>query len=238
MKSGPRAVIICFLAAGVASPQDSAKLEIRGVVAEAGLNAPLAGVQITVYQFSIDSERSVFASATTDSRGSFEFYPDHPGTYYVEAKKPEYFATTGFQGPTKPLPGETGSAITLSRDHPQEFVRLALMRLAELTGRVVDDNDKPAGGLFVEALEPGSLQTHASTGVQTRTVTNPDGSFNLKSLPPGQYIVRVSAVNFGPFGTSPVITKFTDEDLNVVGQNARLCTGRGSGMHRPPQRSR
>ena len=152
-----RLAVFGLLVAGWACAQDTDSLEIRGFVVEAGLNTGVAGAQITVYQFSKSLERTVFAKGTTDARGNFEFHPTHAGNYYVEAEKPEYIATMGYQGPTKPLPQETGSLVTVSHDHPQEYVRLALMRFAELTGRVVDEKDKPIGGIFVEALDPGLL---------------------------------------------------------------------------------
>ena len=53
---GPAALLL----AGAACGQDSSDLEIRGAVAEVGLSAGVGAARITVYQFSIDSELSVF----------------------------------------------------------------------------------------------------------------------------------------------------------------------------------
>ena len=136
-------VALGLLAAGVGLAQEGDALEIRGYVAEMGLNAGIGGVQITVYQFSKESERSVFATGSTDALGNFIFHPSQAGVYYVEARKLEYLATVGYKGPTDKLPDVTGSVISLSRDHPREFVRFVMMRLGEMTGRVVDENEKP-----------------------------------------------------------------------------------------------
>ena len=60
-------------------------LELRGVVLEVGPNTPLAGAQVTVYQFDADRVKSVFSSLVTDSTGAFRFKPARTGDYYVEA---------------------------------------------------------------------------------------------------------------------------------------------------------
>ncbi len=96
-----RLATLSLLTAGCACAQNTDSLEIRGIVMETGLNTGVAGAQITVYQFSITSERTVFATGMTDARGTFLFHPTQAGNYYLEAKKPDYVATMGYQGPTK-----------------------------------------------------------------------------------------------------------------------------------------
>jgi len=214
MKAGWLSLVVLLIASG-ACAQDSGSLEIRGVVAELGLSAGVGAARITVYQFSINSERSVFATGTTDSQGHFEFHPDHPGNYYVEATKAGYFATHGGAGLaelTGALPETTGSLLTLGPDHRREYVRLALMRLSELKGRVLDENDKPLRGITIDALDAGSS---AQQGVRASARTNQDGYFSIKTLPPAQYLVRVSASTLTP---SLVTTKFSDADLDTVAQ--------------------
>ena len=202
-----------LLISGAACAQDSGGLEIRGVVAEVGLSAGVGAARITVYQFSISSERSVFATGTTDSQGHFEFHPSHPGNYYVEATKAGYFSSHGEAGVfATALPASTGSLVTLSSDHPREFVRLALMRLSELTGRALDENDQPLRGLSVDVLD-GEIS--APQAVLATAQTDKDGSFVIKSLHPGRYIVRVSASVFNP---SRLMTKFSDADVDTVAQ--------------------
>jgi hypothetical protein len=88
-------VVLAVLAAGTLCAQDAAKLEILGELSEIGASSGIGGAQITLYQFSINSERSVFAKGVTDSQGYFEFHPDRPGRYYIEAAKPEYVTDSG-----------------------------------------------------------------------------------------------------------------------------------------------
>ncbi len=199
-----------LLAAGCAFTQDSDSLEIRGIVLESGLNTGVAGAEISVYQYSKTLERTVFATGATDPQGNFLFHPAQPGNYYVEAKKPAYFATMGYQGTAQSFPQATGALVTVSRDRPEAYVRLALMRLGELNGRVVDDDDKAVEGISVEALDDSGSQRRGRTTAQT----DRDGLFRIRSLPPGQYRVRVSGLNFG---ISSAATKFSPGEMNTVG---------------------
>ena len=164
-----RLAVCCLLASGWACAQEPDSLQIRGIVAESGLNTGVDGAEITVYQFSKISERTIFATGKTDPQGNFRFYPSRAGDYYVEAKKPEYVATTGYQAAAQSFTKETGSLIAVSHDHPEVYVRLALMRLAELKGRVVDEDDKPVEGISVEALDDsGSLRWAGPAMARTR----------------------------------------------------------------------
>jgi hypothetical protein len=200
-----------MLAAGWAFAQENDALEIRGIVVESGLSSGVAGAEITVYQFSKTSERTVFATGTTDPQGNFQFHPTRAGDYYVEARKPEYFATKGIEGPTQSRTMETGSLVSVSHDHPEVYVRLAMMRIGELKGRVVDEDDKPVEGISVEALDDSGSP---GRGGSTQARTNKDGSFRIQNLSPGQYRVRLSARSFNVL---PPATKFSAADMNAVG---------------------
>jgi hypothetical protein len=80
-----KALLLIPLITALAYAQDADLLELRGIVLEIGPNTPLAGAQITVYQFDHDRVRRVFASTVTDSGGAFQIKPTLPGDYYVEA---------------------------------------------------------------------------------------------------------------------------------------------------------
>ena len=231
--------VFALLSAGVLCAQDTPKLEVRGELLEIGLGSGISGAQITVYQFSIDSERSVLAKGITDSQGHFEFQPDHPGRYYVEASKPEYFADSGEASAQdlvaaiaagRQVEGArtTGSLVVSSKEHPREFVRLGLMRPAEVRGRVLDDKDKPLGSFFVEALEPGVPGVKAAAPLVGRASahTRVDGSFTIGGLRPGQYVVRVSPTT--TLALTPPTTKFSEEDENTVDEGLATAYWPGS----------
>jgi hypothetical protein len=207
----PTRLAFCgLLAVAWACAQDSDSLEIRGIVLESGLNAGVADAGITVYQFSKTLERTVFATGNTDPHGNFVFHPTQPGNYYVEAKKPAYFAALGYQTAAQTFPQATGTLVTVSRDRHAVYVRLALMRPGDLNGRVVDEDDKAIEGILVAALDDSDSPRRGRTTART----DRDGFFHIASVPPGQYKVRLSGRNSG---IAPVATKFSTEEMNIVG---------------------
>jgi protocatechuate 3,4-dioxygenase beta subunit len=180
----------------LACAQGTDLLELRGVVLEIGPNAPLAGAQVTVYQFDRVRVKTVFASIITDSSGAFQFKPTVAGDYYVEASKPDYFAAGELPGANTSPQSSTGALANLNRDHPSEDFRLALMRLGELKGKAVDEDGKPVSQLRVDLI-PGTSPTMPALSApalrSTRSVaTAADGSFHVTGLVPGNYVVRVS----------------------------------------------
>ena len=199
--------------------QDSDQLELRGVVLEIGPNAPLAGAQVTVYQFAPNLAKTIFGTIVTDSSGAFQFKPTRPGKYYVEAAKPDYLASAvDLAVAIGSPPSTTGALITLSKEHPSEDLRLALMRFGELRGKVVDDDGKPISRFTVHlipqtssampALAPASKLPPSARG-------GSDGSFLAKRLAPGDYIVHVST---GPTMKDPR-ADFSEDDENAVDQD-------------------
>jgi Carboxypeptidase regulatory-like domain/Prealbumin-like fold domain len=215
-----KALLLIPLITALAYAQDSDLLELRGVVLEIGANAPLAGAQVTVYQFAPNLTKTVFGTIVTDSSGVFQFKPTRPGDYYVEAAKPDCVGfAVDLPIAASPPPSGTGTLITLKKDHPSEDLRLALMRLGELRGKVVDDDGKPLSRLRVDLIPETSAAMPAfSRGLQeTRSAFSAtDGSFLAKGLAPGNYVVRVST---GAAMMKRPQTDFTTDDENAVDQD-------------------
>ncbi len=205
---------LLLLAAGAAWAQSDPVIEIHGLVTEIGLGLGLTGAEVTIYEFvSEDRERKVYGTTVTDPRGEFRLHPDRYGDYWIEVRKEAYFATVPIAGVSglvggKPPSAETGTLVTVSAAHPSQEVRFALMRPGELTGTVIDEDDKPLPGKLVEitmAGMPSLSKASARTG--------PDGAFALTMLMPGEYIVKVSSTSTGGIKPPP---KFTEDDLKVV----------------------
>ena len=163
-----------LLAAGSVFAQNSDSLEIRGIVLESGMNGGVAEAEINVYQFSKALERSVFATGMTDPHGNFLFHPTQSGNYYVEAKKPAYFAT----GP--------GSSIEVVIDDQAPV----------LTG-VVTEGGQPANQpkIYVNGWPAPSTPPVGMDRLPS-TVGDKEGRFQITGLPPGEY--RVLALPSGP----------------------------------------
>ncbi len=208
---------LSVLGAWLARGQGQDAFEIRGVVSELGSETGVADAQVTLYQFAKDSERTVFATAITDAQGEFLFHPTHEGSFYVEAKKGQYVAMSGAEpgtpasGGVPPKPAEeAGSLVTVSKARPREVVRVDLMRLAELSGTVVDENGRAVANVLVEALRPGSGGRSFAQRARGQSRSGKDGTFRMLGIAPGRYIFRASIGN-GP----PVLAHgFTEADLN------------------------
>jgi len=210
--------------------QSDLVIDIHGIVTEVGLGLGLPGAEVTLYEFAgADRERKVYATSVTDPSGEFHFHPVRFGDYWVEVRKQAYFATIPMEGASsligaKPPTAETGTLATVSAAHPSQEVRLALMRPGELTGTVIDENDKPLRGILVEVTMAG-LPTLA----KATTRSGADGTFTVKTVMPGEYLVKVSS-------TSNRITslpKFAEDDLKIVDEDLQTVFWPGA----PDERS-
>lgn len=212
-----KTILFFPLISALACAQGMDGLELRGVVLEVGPNTPLAGTQVTVYQFDPDRVKSVFSSIVTDTTGAFRFKPARIGDYYVEAAKTEYFGAGETGAVNVPRPSSTGTLVRLTRDHPSEELRFALIRFGEVTGKTLDEDDMPVEGLMIELIPQtiGTLPVLASQSMRSprSARTAKDGSFRATGVVPGKYIVRISA---GIAGLKPPVTDFSRADEEAV----------------------
>lgn len=187
--------------------------EIRGTVTESSLNIGVAGVEITLFEFLLDSERAMVrtpvATASTNMRGEFRFPLQHFGDYYLEAKKETYVASMAGEGgkPTE----SAGTPAYVDREHPVQELRFSLLRPGEITGRVVDDDDNPVRGL---AIAVQNRATDVVFGPDPRAVTDTQGGFTAR-VSPGQYLVQTLPKARG----FENVTRFSEEDLKIVDED-------------------
>ena len=186
------------LAAGWVCAQTSDPLEIRGVVVEPPLNLGVAGAQVTLYEFAPDQTKTIprkaVATTSTDGRGTFRLRAEHYGNYDLDVQK------DGYNGG-----GDT--AVSLRRDVPQKELHYSIWRPGELTGRVIDEDNKPVEGIGVVVYDQGE-----GVDLEPSVFTDKDGIFTAKNLPPRQYLVRI-----GPKARDlTTVTHFTEDDFKVV----------------------
>ncbi len=208
-------VLLFALIAAPAWAQKDPTAEIHGVVTEVGLKPGLAGAEVTLFEFAgPDRVRTVFAT-TRDQHGrriplsSRRF----TGDYWVEVKKQSYFAAIPIEGLSslpKPLSETTGTLVSVSADITTQEVRELLMRPGELTGSVIDENDKPVAKILVEVTTAGSPLLSKATAR-----TDADGSFTVNQLIPGEYLVKLSPALSGSVTVMP---RFSEDDLKAVDQ--------------------
>ncbi len=201
-----RVLLVLLAASAFAQPAP----EIRGVVIEQGPNTPLAGAEVTLYEFVPNGDTldaRVFKTISTDARGAFTFKPGHLGDFRLEVKKPGY--VTPDEGPRNPG-GETFKLqLFLAVRNATSDHRIVLMNPSSLSGRVVDEDRKPVANFRVFLQPADSLLTF---GRGTPAVTDADGNFTAEKLPPGPYLVRTAVENMQALS----ITDYSDADAKIV----------------------
>jgi hypothetical protein len=164
---------------------------------------PIPGALVTLS----DVATSVRTTAQTDARGLFTFARVRPGRYMVWASKPPY--VTAILGARQP--GGAGTTVVLTANQHVDDMRLALVRGAVLTGTVTDMAGMPAPNHLVTAAASETatgvppariggapdLETHAA--IRT-AMTDDRGVFRVYGLPPGEYLLAVTATPAGTGG--------------------------------------
>jgi protocatechuate 3,4-dioxygenase beta subunit len=159
-------IFATFIAAQEAAP--GAGL-IQGSVVDSVTGSGIAGV--TVY---FGQNEGASYETTTDAAGAFRIANLQPGVYGSHFEKSGYVPR---------FSGATGSAlrpVTIDSNQDPLDLRVELVKLATLRGRVLDPEGKPAVNATVEA---GA----------TREIVDQDGSFSFTGLIPGTYTLRATA---------------------------------------------
>lgn len=195
---------------------------VDGIVIESGTNAPLAGVSITLMAGSKQF------SATTDGDGKFSIMRVPPGRYMATVAK------TGFMVPPRP-PGPAVLVSVASGQYVHD-VRLDLLALSAITGRISDQNGDPVRAVPVVAFHRGfSHGERVLIATGTSALTNDRGEFRVFNIPPGDYFLaagfpqtkRIFEPTFYPGVINPddamVITLSPGQD--IAGMNFPVADG-------------
>ena len=159
----------------------------------------------------------------TDDRGHFRIHGLSPGTYYVSAVSGAFAAQaeTGGFAPTY-YPGTadvtTAQPVRLALGQQLELTfPLVPARMARLSGRVVDAAGEPVSRATL------TISTSDRLGISdfniTRGVTEPDGTFVFRNVPPGSFTLQAfgaqvsTAGNLGAseFGWLPLVVDGSDQ---------------------------
>ena len=90
---------------------------------------------------------------------------------------------------------------------------------ASIKGSIADKNGGKISG--------ADVRLRSRTGAQTNTTTDTDGTFEFRSLPPGQYLIEVRAQGFAQFASDEIVVergqaKQLDVTLTVGGINENI----------------
>jgi protocatechuate 3,4-dioxygenase beta subunit len=141
----------------------------------------------------------------TDDTGAFTFVELPAGRYALSASKPGMVTTAyGAKRPERP-----GSAIQVAEGQHVSSVRLRMLPGAVIAGTVRDASVQPVAGARVHVMryrfgyQTGEREL-ASVAGGLGEATDDRGHYRIYGLPPGEYVVVVTASQFGPRGGTAV----------------------------------
>ena len=171
----PPAVEARRQADGVPAPGGSAIIRGR-VVASDGRGLPRAHLRLVPNGDAVQTR-----IATADSEGRFEFRNVDAGTARVFALKPGYDPT------------QAEKRVEIAAGETADEIVFRLTRWSALSGRVLDDENRPIAGASVQTLQlryEGGRRRLVPAGAGR--LTNDLGRFRLYGLAPGQYVVSAA----------------------------------------------
>jgi hypothetical protein len=196
---------------------------------EFGDPAPGLAVQVARLEYAAGRRRLMpiggpGQAKTTDDKGRFRVFGLAPGTYYVTALSGAFAAqaeTGGFAPTHYPGTADVMAATPVALGAGQHLdltFPLVPARMARIAGRVVDSSGAPvARGTLM-------LSTADRLGISdfniTRGVTETDGTFVFRNVPPGTYSLQgygaqvvPNAGNLGAseFGSLPLVIDGNDQ---------------------------
>jgi hypothetical protein len=159
---------------------------IEGTVVNEATQAPVRGAQIVV-----GSEVGV-PPTVTDANGHFTFRNLPPGTYFLVAQHPEFpLITTGLAA-SHPL------TVTLMADEQQRGLVISLTPGGSITGRILNEEGKPAADCHAQALQYAPGQTGSALYSLHSATSDGRGEYRIPGLAKGHYYVAVQCADAMP----------------------------------------
>jgi hypothetical protein len=196
---------------------------------------PYPGIVVTPWQVRyVDGRRSVFPAGTssTDDRGDYRIAGLAPGSYTISARSAETWRNEknealGFS--TTYYPGGAVPPATLTLEPGQQRTSLDFSltsaRTARVRGRMMLPTGEPVAGEAVQlaaSVRGTGLTFAGSAPISTRT--GGDGSFELREVPHGDYMLRGTVARAG--SASMEITVDGDlDDLLLTPRSGSTVSG-------------
>jgi hypothetical protein len=137
-------ILLAIIAAGVLMAQDPPpRLSVTGVVINIASNEPIR--KATVFLAAQDEAAGISYTTPSDGNGRFLIEDVQPGSYAVSADR------QGFMLETDGAPGAPPPPLKVEAESVKD-VKIKLVPLGVITGRVLDDDGDPVRGAHVEAM--------------------------------------------------------------------------------------
>jgi Carboxypeptidase regulatory-like domain len=205
-----RASVFAILLAAVLMAQEPAPPPRPSV---AGMVVSTAGDPVRKARVLLKAQDEAAISYTVDSDGNGRFLIEdvQPGTYAVSADR------QGFMLEADGAPGAPPPSVKVEAGQSLNDVKIKLVPLGVITGRVLDDDGDPVRGAQVQAM----AYTYQGGSRQLRNVeqvaANEKGEFRLFGLRPGTFYIRASARDRGrPMHTSSIVTGIPSGSLTAT----------------------
>ena len=144
---------------------------------------PAAGVTVGAYSTTGASGASALGETRTDNNGGYKMLL-HPGTYVVSFTPPPQGNLVGeFYDNSPDYAG--ASRVTAITGQPVTGVDATLAAAGRITGTVIADDGTPVSEATVTAIP-------TTGGNLPLAITQADGTYAVRDVPPGSYIVKFS----------------------------------------------
>lgn len=169
------------------APPQPAKAIIEGTVFRGGTTEGIEGARVVVTKVAATPLTPAISPVSTDGQGRFQIKDLDAGSYRLTV------AANGFarQDYGTKLPSVQGSPINVAAGQTLRDIVVRLLPTGNVTGRINDENARPAVGVQVQLMRASynanGQRTFQSAG-QTRT--NDRGEYRLFWVTPGRYYLN------------------------------------------------
>ena len=181
----------------VAGGQQQQTAAISGIVTSRTDGAPLAGAIVSLR----GQAAGISRIQRTDEKGRFVFAELAADSYLITAAK------SGFaderQSAASPLGGRQ---VQVTQGEWFPGLRIQLMSLGGLSGRIVDDTGHAIAGAYVRLLRPFTLFGRDQLAAGPVARTDDTGVYQLSDLLPGSYYLVVPSVQHSVLADTDVAT--------------------------------
>ncbi len=160
-------------------PADRAVVSGRVVEAVSGRPVPDANVRAQGAAGTV--------TATSNGDGDFELSVS-PGRYTVAARAAGFVES--FFGQDAARPGDFGAQVLATGGRQTRGIDIKVQAASVVSGRILDDKDRGLPGIEVELVRAAPILGTTRGGGVSFALTDEDGTYLLRDVPPGDYVVR------------------------------------------------